>query len=163
MYKLDLNKLAFDSLEPHRRKSKFLALVYTALSPFEELRRQFEAHHDKIVYESAITPQVHSLEFYLNGLYGLPYELNNRDTLITNKDIIYLEDTSDLPFYWVDNDLQSFIDDSSATYVAGQESYDLHNHFNVRMPTGLVYNSIVLTSQLNKFNQVNRKFLIQSY
>lgn len=163
MYKLDLNKLGFDSLEPHRRKSKFLAFLYMVLSPFEELKRQFEDFYNTMIYESAITPQVHTLEHYLNGLYGLPYDLNNREALITSKSIIYLEDTSELPFFWLDDDLTANVSDSTDAYVAGQESFDLHAHFKVRVPPNLVYNSIVLTSQLNKFNQVNRKFSITSY
>ncbi len=163
MYNINVYKLGFDTIEPHRRKPKFLAFLYVMLFPFKSIMASFNLFRSSMLYELSITAQVNSLEYHLNNIYGLPYVLADRDNLIAAGTIIYIEDTSNLPFTWVDNQELFFASDGLDSFVAGQTSFDLHNHYIVRIPNTLAYNAIVLRSEIDKFNHVNRKFEIQNY
>lgn len=163
MYNVDINKLGHNALEPHRRLPKFLAMLYVMLWPLVSIYAKFTEFRNKTLYEMAITAQVSSLEYHLNKIHGLPYAIANRTALIAAKSIIYIEDTSNLPFAWVDNDESFFVSNTTDAYVAGQSSYDLHNHYLVNVPNTLTYNATEMKAEIDRFNNVNRKFTLQNY
>lgn len=175
MYKLDLKRLGFDIIEPQRRKPIFLAFMYASLAPFEEVYKAFINFKAKVDYETAITAQVHCLEHYLNGLYGLPYNIAIRDSLISNQQIISIEDASYLPYHFVNNGEVSYVDDTDDdvlttdddgtgdVYIGSEENFIQHIHYRVKVPSTLLYNSLVLRSQILKYNHLNRQFTIGDY
>lgn len=163
MYKVDINGLGFEFLMPHRRLPKYFAFLKVALFPIRDLYSKFIEYRKDLNYELAITAEVSSLEYYVNSLFDLPYVLANRNTLIDSKQIIYLKDTSNLPYTWLGETNNFLLGDTDLVYLADSEAYELHNHYIVMIPQGLTYNSIVLEKEIKKFNHVNRKFALEEY
>lgn len=117
------------------------------------------------------TGQISSLEHLLNLKFNLNYDINIRDTLISNTEIIYIDEESIEPFYlWNENEnfipfvyFHNELELFPPIYWYNSMESIYEGSFIVYVPNWLIYDENYLRAIINKFKIAGKKYLIKSY
>lgn len=133
--------------------------------------KQLKIFQEYIYQNEVYTGQISSLEHFLNLKFNLSYNIQTRDTLISNTEIIYIDEEFIEPFYlWNENEnfipLVYFHNENESfniVYLYNSIESIYEGSFIVYVPDWLVYDLNYLKSLINKFKIAGKKYLIKSY
>jgi hypothetical protein len=146
------------------RKIAFLQLMAAIIKPLIE----FNA---KTVYDVQFTPELSSIERYLNDQYNLTYTINNRDDQITAKEIIWIETLVFIQPTYIYNQAEGFqevhiynkSENQAPTYIYNQAEINPGYNFIVWVPNYIVYDTPRLMAQIKKYRVAGLIPIIQTY
>lgn len=161
---IDFDRLAWELIPIKLRKLRFFNLIISILKPIVLL---FEKYSFEIVF----TSEKSSLERYLNDVYSLFYDINDRDNQISATEIIYIETIDLFPsdFFFKNQEPQTspFLYNVSESvqnpFLFNQSQINPGHDFIVFVPNTLVFDTVLLTAQINQYKVAGKKFIIQTY
>jgi hypothetical protein len=159
MFSVDFYKLSKRFIPYFLRKPAFVALLESAVTPLNELNSDFVDLVEQIDTKLQYTGQVIYLEEYLNSLY----DAVQKRIFITDgffNDFLFIYRKAELnPKTYIRRKSEG----AAPTYLYKKTEINTQASYIINIPSDVVFDTNIITAQINQYNQAGAVYIINIF